>query len=158
MSSFKEKMALGDIGETLVSQFLQDKFGYAIYRPQDDKVAHWIDIIAMDKFTDGMFAVEIKTKPKLLYYNATGINTRSHYEYLELQKKHNLDVMLFFVDADLKQIYYSKLSSLLIPTIYNEIQYPNFEILQKQNIVLFPLEEMEVVKNLTENEINLIKN
>lgn len=147
-------MVLGEVGEQLVKEWLSDK-GYSIYSPVAQDRPHWFDIMAHDPLKQNLVCIEVKTKPKMRSYNATGINVKSLREYQSLQEHHSINVLLFFVDTDLKEIYFGSLSELMERSVYSNIEYPNFEIVN--NIVLFPLEKMEAIKELSGSEIAEIK-
>ena len=148
-STFKERLVIGARGETMVKHWLEDS-GYILYEATTEG-RHWVDFMCHDTLKQTWLSVEVKTKQKMFKYNATGINVSHLREYQHLQDETNMNTLLFFVDTKEKQIYYSELNNLMEECEYGNIMYPNFNI--ANNMVLFPLEKMETIKHLTEEEI-----
>ncbi len=152
-SSFEQRLNTGNIGERLVKEWLGD-VGYRIYSPENDG-SHWCDIFAHDQLKQTLVACEVKNKDRMNLYNATGISLKTLREYQNLEETHNLNVLLFFVDAFLKKIYYAPLKELMEDYECDGKKYPNYKI--ARNIVLFPIDKMETIKILTDEEVMEIK-
>jgi len=140
----------GDLGEKIVRKYLEAK-GWVIYEPVGN-MAHFTDKFAV-KDKKEIILIEVKTKPKLNYYDGTGFDFRSYNQYKILSHKHNMRVFIFFVDEMLGKIYGNFLSELEKPIIYKKKNYPFF----LNKIIIFPLCYMKLVKILNENEILEIK-
>lgn len=136
----------GNIGEKLVNSFLIGK-GYIPYSPDVDG-AHPFDrlVAAPDKKT--IFIADSKAKPARKYYPDTGIDVRHYSEYKFIQDKYNIDVFLFFVDEEKREIYGGFLRHLdKIKNIDHNgkiLIYP----LEQNGIRYFPLEQMTHVANI----------
>jgi len=111
MGNFSQKTTTkkGAAGEAIVDRILREK-GFVLYKPQDD-VAHAFDRLAILNKEILMIA-EVKTKAKRCRYPDTGIDFRHYKEYSKISKKHNLAVVLFFVDEEEGMVYGGKLSVL----------------------------------------------
>lgn len=140
----------GDIGEKIVSDWLISH-GYIPYTPQAAG-AHPFDKLCASRDKKTIFVAEVKSKPARTYYPDTGIDVRHYDDYKYIQSKYNIDVFLFFVDEDKRQIYGGKLSRLETQTeiIHNgkKISYP----LEHRGIIYFPLSAMQIIGELTDNQ------
>jgi len=151
--SWSEKVSVkkGNIGEEIVFNYLRD-LGYVIYRPVTDG-AHAFDNLCVSRDKRTIFIAEIKTKEARQYYPDTGININSYNEYKFIERKYNLPVFLFFVDAANQKIYGNFLTRLETPRVEGECSYP----LQQNGIIYFPLSNMELVAELTAEQAEAIK-
>lgn len=150
----KKTVIKGDFGEDIINQFLESK-GFVIYKPTT-KSAHAFDRLAI-KDKKQVVIVEVKTKPRRLYYPDTGIDIKHYNTYKEISKKHNIPVYLFFVDEEEGYIYGNYLSNLteicIVKQRRKEIQYPLIE----KNIIYFPLSKMNKLYKLTDKQIKFLK-
>ena len=143
----------GNIGERLVREHFE-KNGYIVYEPVTEGPHPYDKIVTMNK--KHIVIAEVKTKARLNKYAATGFNVDSYKYYHLLGKKYNLPIYIYFVDEMLKKIYGNKLSILEEKHIDRMgIIYPNTEIVN--GIILFSLEKMIVVKELTDQQVEAIK-
>jgi len=143
----------GNIGESIVRKHLESK-NYIIYEPVT-KAAHPIDKIAI-RNKEHMILVEVKSKARLNKFNATGLDIRNFKYYKLLKQKYNMPLFVFFVDEYLKTIYGNKLSILEEKHIDKQnVEYPNTNI--SKGIILFSLEKMNTIHNLTELESKMLK-
>lgn len=138
----------GNTGEQIVTEYLI-KRGYIPYKPEPIG-AHPFDRLCATPDKKRIFVAEIKTKPARVYYPDTGIDIRHYRDYDNIQKTHNLEVFLFFVDQDRKSIYGNKLSRLMEQ---REVQHSGKILLypiQDRGIIYFPLVSMIMVGKLTD--------
>lgn len=148
MSSWDDKLTVrkGALGESLVRKFLEEA-GYIVYEPKTEG-AHAFDKLCVSRDKKVLFIVEVKTKPHRLKYPDTGIDIRHYQEYLHIQEKYGVDVLIFFVDEFKKQIYANKLKELdRERTVWHDgrrLDYP----LEQGGIRYYPLEAMKKVCDL----------
>lgn len=144
----------GNLGEEIVKNVLESK-GYIVYKC-GTKGAHAFDFLAV-KNKQVLFIAEVKSKARLNKFYATGINTKHYKEYKYIYNKHNIDILLFFVDEhpSEKRIYCQKLSILMQNKTIDNISYPNTEI--AKDIVLFSLSDMINVCYLSDEQMQMLK-
>jgi len=147
----KATVKKGDFGEKIVRNYLEGK-GFIIYEPLTDG-AHSFDKLAI-KNKRTIVIAEVKSKARMNFYNATGIDIKHFKEYKFIGEKYNLPVYLFFVDEMLGKIYGNKLSELLKP-VEDDLKYPNTE--KVKNIILFSLNSMVDIHILTKIEIDYLR-
>lgn len=146
----KKEVKKGNIGEKIVNDFLEKK-GFVIYKSITDS-AHSFDRLAI-KDKQRLIIAEIKTKARRNKYKDTGFNLRHYNEYKKISEKHNLPVYIFFVDEMLGKIYGNWLSILEEPYL-KILQYPAI----LNDIIYFHLDKMIDICDLSEQEINDLKN
>ena len=127
----------GDVGESLVDKMLREK-GFVIYKPEGGQ-AHAFDRLAI-KDKEILMIAEVKAKAKRKYFPDTGIDFRHYKEYKNIMKKHNLEVILFFVDEEMGKIYGGKLSEIevinnfKVNLLIKKVSYNKYiKILQSKN-------------------------
>jgi Holliday junction resolvase len=145
----KTEVKKGEIGETIVKQYLE-KNGMIVYEPKTDG-AHAFDILAI-KNKEKVCIVEVKTKPKRKFYNDTGIDITSFKTYEKVSKEHNLKLFIFFVDENEKKIYGNSLNELL-KEVEDKKKYP----LVENNIIYFHMSNMVTISDLNEKQTEEIK-
>lgn len=92
-ADFGKALTLGEMGEMIVLQYLHNS-GCEVWRPAKQG-PHKCDLIFMRG--GKIYAGDVKTKPKMQKYHATGVDVYHYREYLALSGK--LDgFWLFFVD------------------------------------------------------------
>lgn len=121
----------GNFAEEIVRNYLESK-GFVVYEPITNG-AHCFDKLAV-KDKEQFIIAECKAKAKRTYYNDTGINIRSYYEYKKVMGKHKIPVFIFFIDEYLAEIYGNFLSEL-------EKEDDNYPIYQN-GIIYFPMYRM----------------
>lgn len=153
------EVVIGDLGESLVDKYIMNRW-WTAYIPQKS-LSHAFDrLVATMENPDEFFIIEVKTKPMMKYYPESGFNL-SHYErYKAVEKRHNLTVFIYFVDYVARIIYGGKLSDISRPhkLFYNcnnkkGEQYPRLISSSKKDIIMFPVELMEEIYELTNEEI-----
>jgi hypothetical protein len=150
----KTEVKKGNLGEQIVREYLENK-GWIIYKSITPK-AHAFDYLAV-KEKKTIAICEVKTKARLNKYNATGFNLKHYNEYLHILNNYNIDIFIFFIDEHPKEerIYGNFLSVLKEKRIFDNIEYPNIDIVK--DIVLFPLSIMRDIRKLTEKECNELR-
>ena len=129
------------------------------YSPDNDGV-HGFDQFL---FKNGSYsAIEIKTKAKCKYYPETGIDFCDYERYLKLSKKHNMPVLLVFVDENEGKIYGNYLSELAKPQFIDEPKagkYPKVRTPKGggERLVYFHMSSMVIYRHLTDIEIATLK-
>lgn len=137
----------GAIGEQIILNYLEQN-GYECFIAYNQNKAHRCDIICFNKNNEIVF-IDVKTKPKLNKYNATGINTNSYNNYKKIMNETNKKFFIFFVDENAKDIHLLDLSNCS----------DGFHLVQNYSITYWMLEEMiKIADNLDENICNQIKN
>ncbi len=142
---FKANLKKGSVGERLVLSHLR-KMGYILYTPPEG-MRHPVDVICFSKHNyQDAFIAEVKTKPRMRRYNATGIDCEHFMVYDMLQRSMGLPVFIFFVDFSLRRIYGNYLDELIKPHSQIEgkrvISYPRVISPKGRCIVLFGLSRM----------------
>lgn len=144
----------GSLGEQIVDKWLVKK-GLIVYEPSTSNPHGFDRLVSLDK--SSLVIVEVKTKPKRLYFPDTGIDIKHFKGYKEVSEKHSIPLCIFFVDEILKQIYCGWLSELIqekqIKWKGKQITYP----LISKGIVYFHQPSMKVIHQLTEAEVQEIK-
>lgn len=138
----KKETKKGNIGEEIIKNMLREQ-GYVLYEPKDD-LPHLIDIFCHHIEKD-LVCVEVKTKRRRANRQDTGFETRHYKEYIRLLERHRLDTFIAFVDDFEGCIYGQKLSHLM--------QFEN----EYKGQVYFPLEQMDFIQWLSEEEIKALK-
>jgi hypothetical protein len=144
----------GTLGEMICKNHFEDK-GLVVMIPVTE-AAHAFDMMVWEGKTNPII-VDIKTKASRLHYPDTGFDTPDFEKYLEVSEKHNMRVVIFFVDEVRKEIYYAPLDKLVEPvTIVHkgkELHYP----FEKWGITFFPLESMKKLCDLTDEQVKELK-
>jgi len=157
INSWQNKITVkkGNIGEDIVRDFLIGK-GFIPYIPEVDG-AHPFDKLCASKDKKTVFIAEVKAKARRNYYPDTGIDIRSFNDYMNIKNKYNINIFIFFVDEMEKRIYGNWLSILTkrrkIKHKNKLIDYPK----EEGGIIYFPIEVMKYISNLTEEQINILK-
>lgn len=156
----RKEVKKGEIGEKIIAKLLEEK-GYIVYVPITEK-AHAFDMLAV-KNKKVFRIAEVKSYPRMLYYDATGINEKHYEEYLYIMKETGILVLIFFIDECDKCIYLANLDKLKEEKII-------FDRLKKKNIKfpfllnskngkkrLFHLSQLLKLKELNKEEIIELK-
>lgn len=149
----------GNLGEQLVDKLLMEK-GLIPYKPVAD-VAHPFDRLCATADKRNLYVAEVKTKARRNKYPDTGFDYKHFNIYMSLMKKHNLDIIVYFVDESLGQIYGGELVKISEPhdvhwTVNGKqtlLRYPKIESTKYgEQIIYFPLELMTVFADLPQGE------
>jgi len=148
------EVKIGNWGESIVKNIIEKK-GWIVYTPITSG-PHAFDFITT-KDKKKVVICEVKTKPRMLKYKATGIDVRHLNEYRNIRNEINVEFYLFFVDAhpDQKNVYYKELKTLLKKREVDGVTYPNYDICK--GIVLFSLDDMHEVGKLTIDQLKEYK-
>ena len=145
----------GNYGEGLVDQILIKK-GIIPYKPVVNR-AHPFDRLCATSDKKTLFIAEVKTKARRNWWPDTGFNYSHYLGYREIQEKHRLDIVIFFVDEGMGKIYGGKLSRIAqehdVVWKGKIVNYPKKE----KRIIYFPLEIMTTYADLTFEDIELLK-
>lgn len=140
----------GDYGEFVVNCLLQER-GYQLHVPQptlsgvekyrDD--AHLFDGMARLRKYIGkdVFYYDVKTKPKLMHYDGTGVDKSQLEHYKSLSEE--LEFKIIFVDKETKSIYGNTIVELMKP-------YHNENEEHKKNGGDYPFEMQGIDENTRE--------
>ena len=139
MSNFKnlKTTIAGDAGEALSPEFCKVK-EIKCYKPIEDASFPVDRLFIKNKKT---YALEIKTKPKMLYYPMTGMDTADDIEYM------NMDILVYvlFVDYISQSIYGNWIHKLQKnKTIQGRYTY-------------YELSDMKEYRKLTKEEVDSLK-
>lgn len=144
----------GTLGEAICRKHFEKK-GLVVMLPVTE-AAHAFDMMVWEGKNNPII-VDIKTKASRLHYPDTGFDTPDLAKYMEVSEKHNMRVVIFFVDEVKREIYYAPLDELLEPvTIQHkgkELQYP----MSKWGITFFPLQTMRKLCDLTDEQVKGLK-
>jgi uncharacterized protein (DUF779 family) len=127
----------GDAGEEYSPEFCKVK-EIKCYKPIEDASFPIDRLFVKNKRTYGL---EIKTKPKMLYYPRTGMDTADDIEYMNM----DIPIYVLFIDYISKAIYGNWVHKL-----------------QKNKIVegrytYYQLSDMKEYRKLTDEEVNKLK-
>lgn len=127
----------GDFGENLVLDWFEGK-NIVPYGPINQE-SHPIDFIFYSKEKNEFFLADVKTKPKRIYYPDQGIDLKDYEKYKELSKKHNMPVVLFFVDETTGTCYGGKLD--ILEKHFGD--YPIIDDAKREKVIYFPVSKMK---------------
>jgi len=139
----------GSFGEQIVKNFLKEN-GCTIYSSDDKEEGHPIDFIVV-RGTE-IVAVDVKTKPRREYYQDTGFDLKDFDKYTELQNINKIKVVIYFVDEREKKVYVALLSNLSRKIKVGEKNYPFIEGAGREKVIYFPLQNMKIIRSLTDLE------
>ena len=139
MKNFQTALIKGEIGEQIVTQYLEKK-GWIVYRPYTKDKAHYFDMLCTFN-KEKTIAIDVKTKARLNKWNAQGINVKSYNEYLNFVKNTNVKFYLIFVDDKIGQVYLADITKLDKPI------YPN------EHIIAWNLEDMKYLFTISNEDI-----
>lgn len=140
MKNFEIALKKGNIGEDIVSKYLENK-GWIIYRPFTKDKAHYFDMLCtLNK--EKVIAIDVKTKARLNKWNAQGIDIRHYKEYLNFIEITKVNFYLIFVDDKTGEVHLAELSKLNNPI------YPN------KQIIAWNVNDMHYLFSISENDIN----
>lgn len=136
----KDEVKLGDYGEQLVVNTLNEKgICYAA-----TKGPHLIDLMYITN-KGKTFAIDVKTKQRLIKYKWTGYDLKDHKKYLKLSEK--IATLVIFVDRKSGKIYGQD-----VKVLDQHIQRMKGK--ESEPVVYFPLDIMRPIRDLTPIEIS----
>ena len=139
MKNFKIALKKGDIGEEIITDFLEKK-GWIVYRPFTKDKAHYFDMLCtLNK--EKIIAIDVKTKARLNNWNAQGIDIRSYNQYLNFVKTTSVNFYLIFVDDKTGVVHLADLIKLKNPI------YPN------SKIIAWNVEDMKYLFTISKEDI-----
>ena len=146
----------GDFGESLIQQHFE-KLGCVCYKAVS-ACGHPCDMLCIDD-SYKIRLVEVKTKASRNKYSDTGFDEEHYQVYKEFSKSNNTRIYIYFVDPKLKKIYGNYLDVLEEKRFVNGVEYPRLEPNRGTcfRIIYFPLEAMEDLRDLTEEELAELK-
>ena len=153
--SDKSTVKKGDIGESIVDEYLRKK-GFIPYAPAFDG-AHPFDRLCASPDKKRIFIAETKSKPARVCYPDTGIDERHYKDYMHIYAKYFIKVYMFFVDEVAKKIYGGWLDKLDLP---RQVEHKGKILLYPivtNNIRYFPLEAMSDIAVISEDHSNNLK-
>lgn len=138
----------GTCAEFIMNRYLRSK-GYIVYSPIN-LGRHPFDSLAVKDKEEFMIA-ECKGKPKLIKYNATGIDINDFNYYKRLSLYLSIPVFIFFVDQDLEEMYGNYLPVLMDNSFM--VPWANGLILfdmncMERNLYMLNQKEVESLKNI----------
>jgi Holliday junction resolvase len=142
MVDFEKALIKGEIGEEIVTKYLEKK-GWIVYRPYTKKKAHFFDMICTYN-KEKTIAIDIKTKARLNNWNAQGINIKSYNQYLNFVNETKVNFYLIFVDDKTGDVHLADITKLKKPI------YPN------KNIIAWRVEDMKFLFTISTDEIESI--
>jgi len=140
MSNFKnlKTTIYGDMGEAYTPEFCSVK-QIKCYQPIEDASFPVDRLFIKNKKTYGL---EIKTKPRMLYYNRTGMDTADDIEYINM----DIPVYILFIDYISKSMYGNWIHKLQKnKTVQGKYTY-------------YELSDMKEYRKLTNDEVDVLKN
>lgn len=157
--SFEDKKALGDYAEKLVTDYLISK-QYVTYGTLTEGSHPFDNLFAKKK--EGIwriFFTDTKAKPKMLIYNATGIDLADYEHYIDIQERYGMRCFIYFVDYKLKKCYGNYLNKLIIRHTDGEFSYPRFGIKDNrgEDLVIFHMNNMRDIFDINENQCHMLE-
>ena len=149
--SFETALKKGEIGESLVKRILEQN-GWCVFQPTTQG-AHCFDMLCI-KDKKKAFALDVKSKQKLKYYNGTGIDERHYQVYKNFSLKYNMPFFLAFVDEGSGEVYGNFLSLLDADYFDGEKKYPLF--IKDGAIRVWNMNSMKLIGNINKTESSLL--
>jgi hypothetical protein len=156
----RDQVKKGCVGEQIIINLLEGK-GYVVYTPITKK-AHAFDMLAV-KNKKVFRIAEVKSYPRMLYFEATGINENHYKEYLYIMESTGIPILIFFIDEYDKCIYLANLDKLKEEKVIfdntrnKDITFPFLLDSKNGQKRLFHLSQLLKLKELNEEEIIELK-
>lgn len=136
----------GELGESELDKYLLSK-GVIPYAPVPAG-AHPFDRLCASPDKKRLYVAECKTKARRTFYPDTGIDMRHYRDYRHIRETYGIDILLFFVDESVMEIYGNSLSELEKPVeIIDNGRRLNYPMTQG-SIIYFPLMSMTTICNI----------
>lgn len=142
MTDFKKALTKGEIGEEIVTEYLENK-GWIVYRPYTKDKAHYFDMLCTFN-KEKTIAIDVKTKARLNKWNAQGINKKAYNEYLNFVNKTNVNFYLIFVDDKNGNVHLADIMKLKHPIDVNS------------QIIAWLVEDMQFLFTISMEDISRI--
>tara|TARA_R110002012_G_scaffold125573_3_gene277175 strand:+ start:1064 stop:1516 length:453 start_codon:yes stop_codon:yes gene_type:complete len=146
-SNLKE-VKKGNKGEKIIQDYLEIT-NHNVYVLTSNK-PHWFDGMAT-KNKEKVFFYEVKTKPKMLSYEAQGFDKDDYKVYLNLYNKTKTPLIVFFVDCKNGNVHSVNFKKLITLTETKEVEY------QDKSIIAWNLKHLDLLFKLTNEQINSFK-
>jgi len=150
---FEIAMKKGNAGEDIVKAVFERE-GWIIYRPETAG-AHHFDMMAI-KNKKTAIAVDVKTKARMNFFPATGVNQIHFEEYERFSKKHQMPFWIIFVDERLKKIYGNTISELEKRRLVDGNAYPMVKNFKGTAVRLWPLAAMKDIARIDDNTADVL--
>lgn len=149
MEHWEDKITVkkGNVGERIIQEIFETN-GFIVYRPIT-KGPHKTDYFLHSGFEKKIICCDVKTKRRYFKTPKTGLNESSFYHYKEILEKHNIDVLLVFIDDFEERIYGNWLSE-----IKDKAKYGNNN---ETPLKVWHLKHFKMIRKLTEEELNELK-
>lgn len=140
--SFETALQKGEIGETIIREFLEAK-GWVVYFPFTKNKAHAFDMLATYN-KEKVFALDVKTKARFNNWEAQGINIRHYNEYMKFKSQMSIPFYIVFIDDKNGDVH----------TLELKEETPSFKV--NENIMAWDLKHMKYLFNIGEEKIQLL--
>jgi hypothetical protein len=168
-----KKFQKGLYSENLVKGILHNH-GYIVYEPyQETDNSKWelFDIMALKRniktSSHNIFIGDIKSKARMHYYNAIGIDLRHFHKYCKMSTEMNVPFKLFVIDEFMRKIYGINIT----PTMVNDDKlqvdskdgntYPMIKDFRTKygydKMILFSLEHATIISNLSDEDTKTLR-
>jgi hypothetical protein len=149
--SFNTALKKGAIGESIVKKMLEG-FGWCVFQPVTEG-AHSFDMLCI-KNKKQAFALDVKSKQRLKYYNATGVDQRHFDVYMSFSKKHNMPFYLAFIDELTGEVYGNTLAKLETEYFDGKYNYPL--TIKNGQIRIWSIDSMNKLGNIEQEEKKML--
>lgn len=139
-ASFNIAKRKGELGETIFREYLE-KRGWIVYFPFTKDRPHYFDMLAT-KNKDKVIACDVKTKARLNFKPATGINIKAYKEYKNFMERAKIPFYLIFVDDKTGDVY-----------LLDIAKTGEGEILKNGHIMIWEIKKMQYLFNIGNHNI-----
>jgi len=147
----------GNYAEEIIRDYLS-QFG-DVYTHQNNKAIQFDGFFLYDSYGASVPVIyDVKAKPSMSFYIATGFDLQNYNSYVEFQNKNpNLTVNIYFVDSKLKWCYFASIKELSTP-YYDDKEKVNYpKVIDKSKTIIFSLKKMHRLFKLTPMQIEKLK-
>lgn len=96
LANFNIAKEKGELGESIFREYLENR-GWIVYFPFTKNRPHFFDLLAT-KNKEKVIACDVKTKARLNFKPATGVNIKAYSEYKIFMESAKIPFYLIFVD------------------------------------------------------------
>lgn len=140
--SFEIALKKGELGESIIREYLEAR-GWVVYFPFTKDRAHYFDMLAT-KNKEKVIAIDVKTKARLNYYAAQGINKRTYHEYMNFVSSTKIPFFVIFIDDKNGDVHLCELSKMKDHIEVNEY------------IIAWKLSEMKLLFKIADEQIKAL--